>query len=95
MDNESEIQGDSWACDVPASFSAGAAQGLIEAHRADISPALVHVAAASLLCSARFCPLQRLFQRQNVLAGWLWEGYIPGFSNFPEGQTQLSPGSGI
>lgn len=35
---------------MPGSFSAGAPQGLIEAYRANVSPALVRVAATSLLC---------------------------------------------
>lgn len=72
-DNASEIQGDNWACDVPGSFSAGALQGLIEAYRANVSPALVRVAAASLLCPV--LPSSEAVS-ETECAGWVALGKV-------------------
>lgn len=57
------------ACVVPGSFSAGAPQGLIEAYRANVSPALVRVAATSLLCPV-------LPSSEAERAGWVALGKV-------------------
>lgn len=81
------------ACVVPGSFSASAPQGLIEAYRANVSPALVRVAATSLLCPV--LPSSEAVS-ETERAGWVALGKVTFqvFLNFQRARHSFLPDQG-